>query len=315
MNIKGVKFSNCLVASGALSFFGSGYWYHNLYRLTIPGFEETDSVSFVAKTTTLNHQSGNLPLDRNSQPREIFPKCIKIYPLKGAMLNSIDLSGPGALSLFATGNWQEVNRPFMLSFVPLEKNQERRRKETEDFCGLLVDNLPQFRSPIGLQLNLSCPKTEHDPTATADEALQLLAIVGSLGIPIDLKVNISIKTEVALAIQKSGLCDVLTISNTIPYGTPGVNWPKVTGRKDSPLADLGGGELSGRPILPLVLQRIRELRRAGLNMLIKGGGGIFSASDVRRYSLAGANAVEIASVITLRPWRIKSIIQTAREIF
>jgi len=109
---KNVNFSNCFLASGSLNFFGEGYWYHNWFRALVPGFNIIDHTTFVAKTTTVDERPGNLPLDKNFQPRELKQKCIKTYPFKGLMLNAVGLSGPGAKVLFKQQRWQKIERPF-----------------------------------------------------------------------------------------------------------------------------------------------------------------------------------------------------------
>ncbi|MDD3711000.1 MAG: hypothetical protein PHP37_00110 [Patescibacteria group bacterium] len=315
MNIKNLYFDNCFLASGSLNFFGDGWWYDFWYKAFVPGFKIIERTTFVAKTTTLYERAGNMPLNENFQPREIIPKCIKAYPLKGAMLNAVGLSGPGANALFERGKWQQIDRPFFISFMAVNDDPDQRLKETTDFLFLLLGYLEQFKTNIGLQINISCPNTKHNTKDLANEALKILKLVSGLKIPIDLKVNTLINTEVVREIERSGLCDVLTLSNTIPYGTEGINWKNVLGRKESPLQHLGGGGLSGKVILPLVLNKIKDLRSAGITMPIKGSGGIFSANDVDKMKMAGANAIEIGTVLILRPWRVKAIIDRANEIF
>lgn len=316
MIIKGITFSNCWLASGSMSFFGSGYWYHNLYSLIFPSFEDLDEATFVAKTTTFNLRPGNMNLDENYQPKDFLPGCIKAFPFRGAMLNAVGLSGPGAESLFSTGNWQAISKPFFISFMATGASWFQRLTAAQSFSRLLQKRLPEFKAPIGLQINISCPNIGHDTTELSREAIEILKVFRpALNLPIDVKVNALIKTEVALAIQNSGLCDVLTVANTVPWAAgDNIEWKKFSHKGDSPLANLGGGGLSGQPIRDTVLAAVRRLRRAGVDMPIKAGGGIMQAKDVDRYVVSGANAVEIGTVIVLRPWRVRSIIQRADEL-
>jgi dihydroorotate dehydrogenase len=88
----------------------------------------------------------------------------------------------------------------------------------------------------------------------------------------------------------------------------------------SPLSKLdlpipGAGGLSGAPLLPLVLQQIRELRKAGFTKHINGGGGILYARDVKEMYEAGANSISIGSVAFLNPWAIGSIRRKAWDYF
>ncbi|QQR79249.1 MAG: hypothetical protein IPJ68_03380 [Candidatus Moraniibacteriota bacterium] len=75
------------------------------------------------------------------------------------------------------------------------------------------------------------------------------------------------------------------------------------------------GGLSGRPLLPLVEDWVRRARRAGFEDHINAGGGILHPKDVNRLRKAGADSVSIGSVATLRPWRLRAIIDRAYDLF
>jgi len=315
MIIKNVDFSNCVLASGSMSFFGSGYWYHNVYQTIVPGFEITNDLSFVTKTTTFHYRPGNMKLDSNFQPKEYFPSCVRAYPFKGVLLNAADLGGPGALSLFDTGNWQDVDRPFFLSFMPIYPTKAGRYIETQSFCQLLKKRLPEFNTKVGLQLNLSYPNSEYDIRHLADEAITLLTIFRDLQIPLDLKVGLFFPVEIIMQIEEENLCDIITIGNAVKFGSNGINWNKLFHNNNSPLSNYGGCGLSGKPLLSLISREIRYLRSLDFKMPIKASGGITSPSDVVEYKEAGANAVEIATVLALRPWRVKSIAAMAEKVF
>lgn len=320
MIIQDIDFGNCLWAAGSKNFFNSKedrYWYLPFFSF-IPGFEAGENITFVSKTTSFYSRRGNMPLDDHFRPENIKPKCIKIYFFKGMILNSVGLSGPGAEILLNTEYWQKITRPFFISFMAIASKPEDRILETERFVRLLSKKLEYFKTKIGLQINISCPNTEHNTIDLAKEALSILELASQLGLPLDLKVNTLIDEGIIREIENSKLCDVLTISNTLPYGTEGIDWKKLFGKKfeyRSPLLFLGGGGLSGKPILPLVLKKISDLRSVGITMPIKGSGGILSADDVSKMKEAGANAIEIGSVAILRPWRVGKIIERANEIF
>ncbi|MEI7451959.1 MAG: hypothetical protein WCK37_02000 [Candidatus Falkowbacteria bacterium] len=316
MKIRGIEFTNCFLASGSLNFFGDGWPYDVLYKIFVPGFRRINRTTFVAKTTTLNYRAGNMPLNKNLQPKEFKPKCIKIYPFKGAVLNAVGLSGPGAKALFDDGRWQKIDRPFFISFMAVGNTKEERLQETKDFVALLKYYLPGFKTKIGLQINISCPNTKHHTADLAGEALEVLRIASDLKIPLDLKANALIGTETVREIEASGLCDILTISNTIPWGTPdvGIDWKKFSKTGESPLAEFGGGGLSGSDIFPLVLYKIQNLRFEGIKMPIKASGGISSPKKVRMIKKAGADFFEIGYVLMIRPLRVWWILRQAEKI-
>lgn len=311
------RIHKCCIASGALNFFFDGYWYDDFYIIMIPGFQEAiERATPVAKTTTLLRRAGNMPLTKHLQPKEFKPACIKVYPWKGSALNAVSLSGPGARALFEKGIWQERKKPFLISFMATADSVEDRLCEAEQFVEMFEEYLPNFHAPVGLQINVSCPNTKHDTQDLSAEALHMLSITSKLNIPLDLKVNIFMPTKTIKEIQRSGLCDTLTLSNTIPFGSEnaGIDWKKEF-PNGSPLKKFGGGGLSGQLILPSVLGRIKELRKEGIKMFIKGSGGIMSVADVDAMKEAGANAIEIGTVLMLRPWRVPAIVKRAEHIF
>jgi len=58
-----------------------------------------------------------------------------------------------------------------------------------------------------------------------------------------------------------------------------------------------------------------DLRLEGVRMPIKASGGITSVKRVRLMKTAGADAIEIATVLIVRPWRVKAILKCAEKIF
>ncbi|MDP2943985.1 MAG: hypothetical protein Q8N57_00185 [bacterium] len=328
MRIKNIEF-NVNAASGALGWFGEGYWNHKWYESFFPSFAQTvGDMSFVAKTITTDLRIGNLPLDENYAPKDLFPRCIKVYPVRGFMLNAVDSSGPGFKELLATGKWQNIIRPALgISFMPVGNTLEEMLRETSWFKYELVKVIEikrdGFASPIWIQINISCPNTgsEHQQLIS-DNVTEILKQFQYLrlfyDLVIDLKVNLLMPNEVIKEIWQKDLCDIVTISNTIKYGTEGlgIKWRRLFWwRKTSPLAEYGGGGLSGRPLFKPLCEKIMSVRRDCIRIPIKAGGGIFSISDIRTIRAYGANAIELGTVISLRPWRIRRLVEEAKKLF
>lgn len=317
MELRGIEFGNVFAASGTLNFFGDGWWYHRLYRLLFSGFKDLNNCTFISKTTTWDPRAGRMRLKENLQPKDLLPDCIKLYPIRGIILNAVSLSGPGAKKLFAIGKWQEINKIILISFMSVAETPEERLIESSNFKQLFKENLPLFKAPVGVELNVSCPNTDHDPRDLEKEVISTLKKFAELEIPISLKVNVFFDTDLLKKIAEEKLCDVITVSNTIPFGAAPlrIKWKKLFWLGRSPLKKYGGGGLSGKVILPLVLDKIKLLRLSGINIPIKGGGGIMHPDDVNKMKTAGASAIEFATVAMLRPWRVKKIIERANEIF
>lgn len=336
LKLLGIDYGPVQCASGAMGWFGEGYWYHEW----VPGLDWT-GCTFVSKTTTLERREGNMPFhdpetsnplnedanrlafEQRFRPTERFPKSIVVFPFKGAVLNSVGLSGPGAKALFTTGKWQDRKDPFFLSFMSVAKTLEERKEEAKAFVDLVVEYEVDFNTQFGIQVNLSCPNAGHHPSEVAAEAAEILELFQKLRedcqIPIVPKFNVLYPVDAVREIEH--LCDAICTSNTIPWGQLGddINWWNYSACSYSdppisPLHDLGGGGLSGKPLLPLVLEWVCEARRNKITLPIVAGGGILGPKDVNALVEAGANAVFLGSIAILRGWRVRATIHRAHEL-
>ncbi|OGZ09650.1 MAG: hypothetical protein A3D67_01050 [Candidatus Lloydbacteria bacterium RIFCSPHIGHO2_02_FULL_51_22] len=312
MRLRDVDFGPVWGASGVQGFFGEGYPFHRF----IPGLS-FEGMTFVAKTTTLLAQVGNMPLREDGiTPRHLKPSCIKVYPWKGAALNAVALSGPGAHALLEKGLWQKRTKPFFLSFGAVAKDRAGRVEELRRFVVLLSAYLPAFRTSIGLQINFSCPNTGLEQFML-EEVAESLEIASVLGIPLVPKISVLVSVDDARKIAEHPACDALCISNTIPWGARPADirwrtWSSWSMRDTlSPLAQFGGGGLSGAPLFPLVRHWLKRAGKKEMPKPICAGGGILAPEQVLAYAVYGARAVSIGSVTMLRPWRVKRLIGTA----
>jgi len=307
MILRGIDFGRVWGASGVQGFFGEGYWFHRWWK---PFGLKFDGMTFVAKTTTLDPNEGNMPLKDDFSPRERFPKCVIVKPLKRVVLNAVGLSGPGAKALFETGLWQQRRQPFFLSFASVAGSSEQREAELSRFVSLFKNYLPAFSAPVGLQINYSCPNVGVRAEKLVKEVETGLTIASELKIPLVLKFNLMLSIGAFVYISGHPACDAICLSNTIPWGALAdeINWRDLFGTNQSPLAHLGGGGLSGKPLLPLVIRWLRKTRRAGLEKPINAGGGILSKTDAHFVLDTGADSIFLGSVVLLRPWRVKSIV-------
>jgi len=208
-------------------------------------------------------------------------------------------------------------RHFFISFMAVEAIKELRVEEAKRFAEIFASELPSFSTRVGLELNISCPNQEHCPLSLIDDAIDQLQPFAGLDIPKILKVNALTPIEAIVRIAASGMCDAIAVSNTIPWGQlpDKIDWRKIFGSAVSPLKHLGGGGLSGYPLLSIVGNWIFEAKYQGVSIPIIGGGGILRASDVDYLHANGADAVSIGAVAILRPWRVKGIIERARQLY
>lgn len=315
MQLRGIDFGPVLDASGVEGFFGEGWWYD---KFLYPFGLNFKGCTFVAKTTTLLPRKGNLPLKEDGiTPKGLKPKCVKINFFKGIILNAIGLSGPGARALFEDGRWQKRRNPFFLSFMSIATTPEERRMELKSFVELLANYLPGFNAPVGLQINYSCPNVGLKQEKLIEEVRDGLKIASVLNVPLMPKFNLTIPVEIAKEISDDPNCDALCISNTIPWRQlpEKIDWQSLFGTNVSPLAHLGGGGLSGKPLLPLVTDWVDKARKIGITKPINAGGGILSPNDVDLLYKAGASSIFIGSIVALRPWRVLKTIEKAYKVF
>lgn len=312
MKLRGIDFSNVLGASGVQGFFGEGYWFHKIWS---PFGLNFAGMTFVAKTATLLPRKGNMSLTRRYTPRYPFPGCVKARLLRGVMLDSVGLSNPGIGALLGTGRWQKQTKPFLLSIMSLADTPKKRLDELRLIVEMIGFAKDSFSAPFGLQINLSCPNTGHDPRELIGESAKVLEIAASLGVPVMPKYSIAFAPIQAVReLGDHSGCDAICVSNTLPFGWQGVDWQSVWGSKTSPLAKLGGGGLSGKTLCPLVCEWITRLRDAGFTKPINGGGGVLCSENVNRYHYAGASSLFLGSVAVLRPWRVEGIINQANNL-
>lgn len=305
--------------SGTLNFFGGGWWYHRYLEKIFSGFAWS-GITFVSKTTTLHRRDGNMPLTDDLEPREVFPRCISIHPLKGVAMNSVALSGPGAHYLLEYGAWETRTEPFVISFMAVGSTRAARVEELRQFLLLLAEYLPRFRTRIVLQINFSCPNVEHgqgEADEVVAEIIDSLDVVHSFGLTAMPKLNVLFPPDRVSEFSAHPACYGVCVSNTIPYRKLDrhINWQRLFGDQ-SPIRRRGldaDGGLSGKKLLPLSCAWVSQLREEGDDTYVNGGGGILGPDGVDRMFNAGANSVFISSIAMLRPWLVQPAIQRAYE--
>jgi dihydroorotate dehydrogenase len=259
-----------------------------------------------------------MPLQRDGlTPREFWPACIKVRPGGGAVLNAVNLSGPGLPFLLGLGRWQKLENPFFLSFMSVGETKEDRMDELKKAVELLKNELPNFKSKIGLQINFSCPNTGHDQEMLAGEVHEALAIASELGVPLVPKISVVLSPGVAADIMADPNCDAIAVSNAVPWKDVAPDVREAFFHTTvSPLESFGSGAVSGKYLLPLVIEWIRQFRHQheGIAKPIIAGGGILRASDVDKIVEIGATAISPGTITILRPWNLKKVIARANEL-
>ncbi len=318
MFLRGIDFGYCWDMSGVRGFFGEGYLYHKFLR---PFGLRFKGSMFMSKTTTLNKQIGNMPMKADGiTPKEFKPRCIKVDFRNRVVLNAVALSGPGAQALFEMKRWQELTKPFGQSFMSIRPSRQDRLLELSEFLKMLAHFKPSYRAPIVFQQNFTCPNSDHVYTIDemVDEALESMAMVRASfsDMPQVPKFNIEMPVSGANKIAASPYCDALCVSNTVKWGNlpDKIDWKSFfDGTGISPLAHLGGGGLSGAPLLVLVMDWLSQAIVARYPKPIVAGGGILEPDHATLLLMNGAAAISVGSMSILAPWNMQRTINRANS--
>lgn len=329
--LKGINFGGVFNSSGARNFFsngeiGHGWRQHRLLKY-MPGYS-WDGSTFIAKTTTLEGRLGHLNLGSDLQPKSFIPDCVYVDWTKAIVLNDVSLSGPGAKALLDYCVWQNLRRPFLISFMSVAETDEAILEETTKFCRLIDQHRHCFVTKFGLEMNDSCPNLKgHDPQSRIAGATERLRAAKRIlpDIPIVWKINALTSPWVAKQITDTGCCDAASVSNTIPWRKNAtwtknpkswINWRALFGTDISPLKrrGYGNGGLSGWPLLELVIDWVTTFRNIGATIPVKAGGGIQRKKDVLMVTAAGANAIELGTIGFLKSWRLGGLIDYGNRI-
>jgi dihydroorotate dehydrogenase len=332
MKLRNLDFGNFVFGqSGVQGFFGEPdeHRHHKWCALFFPGFSFANMV-FVAKTITLKPRiypdSSNTELRDGYKVKRFLPKSIWISPrsfFKGYLLNAVGLANPGAFAMFSLSKWQERKAPFQLSFMPVALTVEEKIVEAEEFCKILLVNLPLSKIfYYALQVNFSCPNTGHDEKQDPSDIIAILSVFRRL-IP-DLilipKLNLLFEPNTVIAIKP--YCDAFCFTNTLEFGKKESRkwWKKLFPKEKSPLRKHFGGRfsggLSGAPLFPVLVSWLENMERLDDSIIIIAGGGIMRKKDILRLSkFKIVHGVALGSVATIRPWRLQSLIRYGNGVF
>lgn len=315
MKLRGIDFGNVFDASGVTGFDGNGYRFHRWLKL-IPGFN-FEGATRVRKTVTNEFRHGNCGINSDGSIKKEFGNWIAIQWFKGNALNAMGLPNLGIDAYLDLGIWEQEKRPWLLSIAPspAADTPQKRLDEVKAMIQKIGERKNKFSAPFGIQVNISCPNSGHSSLALTAESVNTLEASSELGVPVMAKYSVaSAPFGTILDLDDNPHCDAICISNTIPFGWEKIDFKKVWGSYESPLAKLGGGGLSGKALKPFVIEYIRKLRNMGFRKLINGGGGILCKQDVLDFYKAGASSIFLGSVAFLRPWRVKGIIRYANSL-
>lgn len=228
------------------------------------------------------------------------------------MLNSIGLANPG-LSYFISTKLPELQRMGCSVIVNVAG------KTLEDYVKV-VETLELQSGIHGYEINVSCPNVSHgglafgtDPAIVENLTKRLHAIIeqGSKlrkdshrPLIIKLSPNVTDITEIARAAEAGG-ADAVSAINTLIGMVIDV-------KKRKPVLAMKTGGLSGPAIRPVGVAAVYKLHRA-VAIPVIGIGGITCTDDALQYLLAGADAIQIGTVLFSNSYAAHEILEGIRQ--
>lgn len=267
VNVAGMRMKNPIMpASGTFAYGEEMAEFFDLSRLG----------AVITKGTTLLPRQGNEP------PRTCETTA--------GMINYIGLANPGAEAVI------KEKIPFLLQFgVPIIVN----------ICGATTEEyvklVRRFNGVVGveaLEINISCPNTQHGGIAFGQDAQVAFALIQevrqqtSLPLIVKLTPNVTDIVAIAESIKRAG-ANAVSLVNTfkarakIRSGPHKGKWIE--------------GGLSGPCIKPIALRLVSDLAKAKIGIPIIGIGGIMCWEDVLDFLESGADAVQIGTANFLDP--------------
>ena len=213
----------------------------------------------------------------------------RLAPTSTGMLNGIGIQNPGI------ERWtSEVPPRISRLGVPVWGSAV-----AEDIAGYgLVAKGLESAGVACVEVNLSCPNLDTgEMFSFAPEAARAVVetVVASVSLPVGAKLspNTPDITAVARACVESGASFLVLTNTALGFG--------VSTRERTPLLSGGVGGYSGPGLKPLAMRCVFEVARDLPGFPIVGCGGVSSGRDVVEYTMAGAAAVEIGTVLLAEP--------------
>lgn len=281
-----------VVPSGALAFDGRGWIWE--WPLRWAGLIDPHLFTIVIKTLLLEPWKGNLRWRApwrvlkflSDQGEVIHPLLALTRPsLVGGLVNALGLTGPGF------ERWLERDYPVIqhhnYKVIVSITGQEGRG------CAVMAKKLNLLTNIVGIEFNASCPNT--DPTLLKNAEIVVgvcRAIKEETDLPLLLKLSY-IQPYVQIANAVEGKVEAIDI-NSVP-------WDIIFPGRESPLAQYGGGGVSGRLAQPFTWKMVSELSR-NTNIPVIGP-SIWEYEDISRLKMLGVSAYHFGAIFLPYPWR------------
>jgi dihydroorotate dehydrogenase len=293
-----------VVISTALGPSGRGIFPYTLlpgYRRLLRAVQDT-GVAVFTKSATRHPRRGNfVPLN------PLTWRYIRRLPGDG-MLNAYGLTNAGveAAALQIKAACDSGLRVVPNFYPEFAKGAATATRETLETVKIYQERLGA--AFWALELNYSCPNSAEEIKENVAQALACTESVRRQFPALSLIAKISLchPYEFAQELEKLGVSAIHAV-NTIPYELVFPLGPP------SPLADAGGGGVSGGPAFELAYRYNAGLRKQVTLFLIMGC-GVTGRAEVQKYRDAGADAVSLCTLALRNPGEAVRIVRHYNQL-
>lgn len=267
VNIAGVEFDNPIIAaSGTIGF---GHEYGELYPLSVFG-------GISCKGTTLKERPGNPP------PRIAETPC--------GMLNAVGLQNPGVEHFIKEElSWLKKQNTVVIA--------NAAGSTEEDYCK--IAEILSDTDVDMIELNISCPNVKEGGVQFGTSPQSVGKITSAVRkyckkpLIIKLSPNVADISEIARAAEASG-ADAVSLINTLTGMRIDINTRK-------PIIKNITGGMSGPAVFPVAVRMVWQVKNA-VKIPVIGMGGISTWKDAVEMMMAGADAIQIGTVLFTDPY-------------
>lgn len=266
-----------LCASGALAWYGEGYWWEKPLKWL--GLICPEELTIISKTLTFTQRQGNLNM--------WCPWCcVRLIPPE-SVVNAVGLSNPG-YKWWIKNSYRIGNFKVIVSIMPQSVEEAIIMVKELNACPI-----------VGYELNYSCPNVGYN--CSIYEIVD--AIISNTNLPLIVKLGYH-DPYVEICKKLEGKVDAFDLINSVPWG--------IIYDKPSPLARYNlVGAVSGDLITKYAREALVNVK--GIKTPIISGGGILSEDEVYVREDLGAKAFSFGTAFLRKPWIVKNIIRNYRK--
>jgi dihydroorotate dehydrogenase len=278
-----------VAASGALAFDGKGYLHE--WPLRWLGLIKPQLFTVFSKTVTYKERKGNL--------RWYCPwKCIRLvggFLRTNGTLNAVGLTNKGI-------KWFGEN-------VGVKTDHEKIALAGSILSDNILELLEMARimndfDLVALEINASCPNTGADLIGNTARIIAGCEEVKKISrFPLVLKLSVAHNIYEILPYVR-GIVEAISI-NSVP-------WKIIFPKKESPLARLGGGGVSGKIAQLFTWKMVEEIVYFSDIPVI--GPSVWDFEDIEDLWRIGASAISFGSIFLIYPLRPTAFVKKDMEI-